>query len=55
MTTANAPHQPDATAIREALQALLTLIADAVAKRLASNNNQKSLVADEQVPPTTER
>ena len=54
MTTANAPHQPDAPVLREALQALLTLIADAVAKRLASNNDQKSLADDEQVPPTTE-
>ena len=34
MPTANSPRQPDAAAIREALQALLALIADEVARRL---------------------
>lgn len=53
MPTANSPHQPDATAIREALQALLALIADVVALRLAAKNNPTTQTADEQAPSTT--
>ncbi len=53
MPTANSPQKPDATAIREALQALLALIADAVALRLAAKNNPTTQTADEQAPSTT--
>lgn len=53
MPTANSPQQPDAAAIREALQALLALIADAVALRLVAKNNQTTQTANEQAPSTT--
>ena len=53
MPTANSPQPPDATAIREALQALLALIADAVALRLVAKNNPTTQTADEQAPSTT--
>lgn len=53
MPTANSPQQPDAAAIREALQALLSLIADEVALRLAAKNNPMTQTADKQAPSTT--
>ena len=53
MPTANSPQQPNAAAIREALQALLALIADEVALRLAAKNNPTTQTADEQTPSTT--
>ena len=53
MPTANSPQQPDAPAIREAFQALLALIADEVARRLAAKNNPTAQTADEQAPSTT--
>lgn len=53
MSTVNSPQQPNAPAIREALQALLALIADEVAFRLAKKNNPLPQTADEQTPSTT--